>query len=176
MMAERVRPLFTIGAVARMLGLSPATIRTWETRYGLVVPDRSSGGQRLYSREQVDQLRFVCDEIGSGRRPAEAHRLLRERVAGGETFASPHVRVLLAESKFGAAALLRRLVGAEGFEVVLANDPEEAARTLDEQAPTFAVVDVEDAGYADLARELRERGATVLPAHGLLAQARSLPS
>jgi DNA-binding transcriptional MerR regulator len=171
-----VRPLFTIGAVARMLELSPATIRTWETRYRFVVPERSSGGQRLYSREQVDQLRFVRDEVAGGRRPSEAHRLLGERVASGETLSSPFVRVLVAESKFGAAALLRRLVGAEGFEVVLADDPAEATRTLDELAPTVAVVDVEDAGYADLLRELRERGARVLPAHGLLAHARSLES
>ena len=56
-MAERTVPLFSIGAVARMLDLSAATIRTWETRYGYVVPQRSKGGQRLYSRDQVDQLR-----------------------------------------------------------------------------------------------------------------------
>ena len=45
-MADRTVPLFSIGAVARMLDLSAATIRTWETRYGDVVPQRSQGGQR----------------------------------------------------------------------------------------------------------------------------------
>ena len=79
-MAERSVPLFSIGAVARMLDLSAATIRTWETRYGDVVPQRSDGGQRLYSRDQVDQLRFVRNEVAGGRRPGEAHRLLAERV------------------------------------------------------------------------------------------------
>ena len=64
-----------------MLDLSAATIRTWETRYRLVVPARSPGGQRLYSREQVDQLRFVRDQVDEGRKPAEAHRLLAERLA-----------------------------------------------------------------------------------------------
>jgi DNA-binding transcriptional MerR regulator len=72
------RPLFSIGAVGRMLALPPATIRTWETRYGLVVPDRSAGGQRLFSRAQVEQLRFLRDQIAAGRRPGEAHRLLAE--------------------------------------------------------------------------------------------------
>ena len=77
------RPLFSIGAVARMLDLSAATIRTWESRYGLVLPERSQGGQRLYSRSQVEQLRFVCRQIEAGRRPAEAHRLLHDRLARG---------------------------------------------------------------------------------------------
>jgi DNA-binding transcriptional MerR regulator len=159
--AETGRPLFSIGAVARMLDLAPATIRTWETRYGNVVPERSRGGQRLYSREQVDQLRFVKDEVAGGRRPAEAHRLLAERVASGEGFTGPRMRILLAETKFGAAEMLRQLLGTEGFEVVLASGPESGGRTLDDVAVTLAVVDTDDAGFDDLLRELKDRGASV---------------
>ena len=70
--------VFSIGSAARILRVPPATIRTWEKRYGLVVPPRTSGGQRLYSQEQLDQLRFVVEKIADGMRPAEAHRLLRE--------------------------------------------------------------------------------------------------
>ena len=55
-----------------------ATIRTWEKRYGLIVPVRSSGGQRLYTRAQLEQLRFVVTRISEGMRPAEAYRLLQE--------------------------------------------------------------------------------------------------
>jgi DNA-binding transcriptional MerR regulator len=173
--AENGRPLFSIGAVARMLDLSPATIRTWESRYGLVVPERSEGGQRLYSRVQVEQLRFVKDEVGRGRRPAEAHRLLAEQAALSER-GGPAKRVLLAESKLGAADLLRRLLGSEGFEVVLTSDPAAAVAHLDDVAPTLAVVDTEDDGFADLLSALHERGARVVPAQGLLEQARTLGS
>jgi DNA-binding transcriptional MerR regulator len=158
--AERGRPLFTIGAVARMLDLAPATIRTWESRYGNVVPERSRGGQRLYSRDQVDQLRFVKDEVTSGRRPAEAHRLLAERVANGEGFSGARMRILLAETKFGAAEMLRQLIGTEGFDVVLASGPDSAGGSLDDVV-TLAVVDSDDAGFDDLLRELKHRGASV---------------
>ena len=48
------RGVYSIGAVARMLDLPVATIRNWEERYGAVVPERSAGGQRLYSHAQVD--------------------------------------------------------------------------------------------------------------------------
>jgi DNA-binding transcriptional MerR regulator len=70
--------VFTIGSAARLLHVPVATIRTWEKRYGLVVPARSNGGQRLYTREQLDQLRFVVARIGEGMRPAEAYRLLQQ--------------------------------------------------------------------------------------------------
>jgi DNA-binding transcriptional MerR regulator len=143
-----------------MLELAPATIRTWESRYGNVVPERSGGGQRLYSREQVDQLRFVKDQIGAGRRPAEAHRLLAER---RDVFAPEPLRVLLAESRLGAAAALRRLLGAEGFEVVLAGDAETAARMFDELGPSLVVIDTDDATFELLSSRLRAEGTKVLP-------------
>jgi DNA-binding transcriptional MerR regulator len=72
-----VAGVFTIGSAARLLRVPVATIRTWEKRYGLVVPARSTGGQRLYTREQLEQLRFVVDRISEGLRPGEAYRLLR---------------------------------------------------------------------------------------------------
>jgi DNA-binding transcriptional MerR regulator len=161
--AERGRPLFSIGAVSRMLDLAPATIRTWETRYGLVVPTRSHGGQRLYSRNQVEQLRFVKDEITRGRRPGEAHRLLAERVARGDSFGGTRLRVLLAESKLGAADVLRKLLGSDAFEVVLASDAATARAVFDELSPTVVVIDTDDADFDDLARRLRDAGVKVLP-------------
>lgn len=69
--------VYTIGSAARLLRVPVATIRTWEKRYGLVVPQRSGGGQRLYTREQLDQLRFVVERIAEGLRPGEAYRLLQ---------------------------------------------------------------------------------------------------
>ena len=162
-MAGRSVPLFSIGAVARMLDLSAATIRTWETRYGNVRPQRSGGGQRLYSRDQVEQLRFVKNEVSSGRRPAEAHRLLAERVERGDSFGETPLRVLLAESRLGAASVLRDLLGSDSFEVVLAADPTRAKEAFDELAPAVVVVDTADDDFADLSERVRTAGVKVLP-------------
>jgi DNA-binding transcriptional MerR regulator len=162
-MAERTVPLFSIGAVARMLDLSAATIRTWETRYGFVVPQRSGGGQRLYSRDQVDQLRFVKDEVDAGRRPGEAHRLLAERVNRGDSFGGTRLRVLVADGRTGASALLRELLGTDAFEVLLTSDPATAERAFDELAPAVVVVDVEDGAFEELADRIRSAGVKVLP-------------
>ena len=65
-----------------MLGIPVATIRNWEERYGTLVPERSPGGHRLYSREEVEQLRFIVVEVARGLSAADAHRLLAEQSEG----------------------------------------------------------------------------------------------
>ncbi|HYL52274.1 MAG TPA: MerR family transcriptional regulator, partial [Acidimicrobiia bacterium] len=75
--------LYSIGALARMLGMAPTTLRSWEERYGVVVPERTAGSQRLYSRDHLDQLRFVCRQMALGLSAADAHRTLAERLATG---------------------------------------------------------------------------------------------
>lgn len=144
-------PLFSIGAVARMLELPAATIRTWETRYGLVVPARTAGGQRLYSRAQVDHLRFVRAEIGSGARPGQAHRLLAERlgVRGGPRPGAPQ-RVALAVSGDIAGDLLRQLLERDGFAVVA------------DGSAALSVVGVADADDAARCGRLKAGGGRVI--------------
>src|SRR5947209_5971722 len=97
------QPVYSIGALARMLHTPAATLRTWQDRYGIVVPERSAGGHRLYSRAHVEQLRFVRDQVAIGLSPADAHRLLRERLESGaglvenETPGDVDLLILLAE-------------------------------------------------------------------------------
>jgi len=45
--------------VSKLLGLSPITIRAWETRYQVIQPQRSEGGHRLYSDKDVEDLRWL---------------------------------------------------------------------------------------------------------------------
>ena len=48
-----------IGAVARLAGVSPHTLRKWETRYGAVAPRRTEGGERVYTHADVERLRLI---------------------------------------------------------------------------------------------------------------------
>src|SRR6202042_58834 len=79
--------IYGIGAVARLLGLSQPAIRSWEDRYGLIVAERSEGGRRIYTRDQLEQLRFVKERLDEGLSAADAHRLFAERRAGGPPIA-----------------------------------------------------------------------------------------
>lgn len=50
--------LLTVGETARILGVSPSTLRLWEN-VGLVTPARSNGRYRLYSRDLLDVLKRI---------------------------------------------------------------------------------------------------------------------
>lgn len=54
------------GAVARQLGISPATLRTWAHRYGLEPSARSEGSHRRYTPEDVEKLVALQRLVRSG--------------------------------------------------------------------------------------------------------------
>ena len=159
------RPIYSIGAVGQMLGIAPATLRTWEERYGLPVPKRSPGGHRLYSRDQVDQLRFVKVQLAQGLAPADAHRLLAERLAAGAlSFDVPETTqtrllILLAERDPYAADLAEYFLRTEGYEVAAALDATDATQKVEELTPSMTVIDLLISGGngLELCRQLKQR-------------------
>jgi DNA-binding transcriptional MerR regulator len=166
-MAQDSRPIYSIGAVARLLGLTPATIRTWEDRYGIIAPKRSAGGHRLYSREEVERLRFVKMKTDEGIQPADAHRLLAER-AGADADLTRGARqggvrplVLLAERDTYSVDVMDHFLRREGYDVEVAADPADAERKFAALAPQLAIVELLLSGGEgmDLCRRLKERGA-----------------
>jgi DNA-binding transcriptional MerR regulator len=166
---QRDLPIYSIGAVERMLGIPAATVRNWEQRYGLVKAERSSGGHRLYTRAQVDRLRFVKERLDRGLRAAEAHRLLGERLERGgdlrsteERESAPRLLILLAERDPYAAAFAEFFLQTEGYEVVLALDADGAASRFEQLSPQLAVIDLLISGGtgAELCRRLKEAGAS----------------
>jgi DNA-binding transcriptional MerR regulator len=160
------RPIYAIGAVARMVGVRPATIRTWEERYALVSPGRSAGGHRLYTRDQVEQLRFVKSQLDEGMPPSTAHRLLADRLATGSLrFAEadlidrPRLLILLVERDTYAGDLEEYLLMTEGYQVELVFDVDEAEQKAVELLPHLIVVELLISGGAgsDLCRRLKAR-------------------
>ncbi|PCC69786.1 Predicted cobalamin binding protein [Nannocystis exedens] len=57
-----------------MTGVSAATLRAWERRYGLPAPRRSSSAYRLYSDRDVERIRRVRELCDAGMAPSEAAR------------------------------------------------------------------------------------------------------
>ena len=59
-------PCFVISVAARMLGVRTQTLRYYES-LGLVDPARTRGGQRVYSRRDVEtvrRMRSLIDDLG----------------------------------------------------------------------------------------------------------------
>jgi DNA-binding transcriptional MerR regulator len=141
------RPIYSISAVARMVGVPVATLRTWEERYALVVPDRNASGHRLFSRDQAEQLRFVKVRIAEGMSAADAHRLLAERTGAGLPVSAPggrppYLLILLAEHDRYAAELQEYFLKTEGFEVEVALGDEAARRSFLDHSPSLVVVEL----------------------------------
>jgi DNA-binding transcriptional MerR regulator len=173
--------VYSIGAVSRMLGVPSATVRAWEDRYAVVVPERSAGGQRLYTREQVDQLGFVCDLLAHGATAADAHRALRERVGEGGALVRDRTKtgsvlILLAERDPFSAELAEFFLRTEGFDVILALDAAETERIYVEREPSVVVLDLMISGGRGLAacRDIAGRGGRVVAVSTLAQRERAL--
>lgn len=50
------RLYFRIGEVSRLVGVKPYVLRYWETEFKALAPKKSSTGQRLYRRRDVELL------------------------------------------------------------------------------------------------------------------------
>jgi methanogenic corrinoid protein MtbC1 len=70
-----------IQEVCTLLDLPAPTIRSWERRYGIPTPDRSTGGHRRFSQADVTQLQLMRDEVARGRRPVDAAAWVAAEVA-----------------------------------------------------------------------------------------------
>lgn len=66
MINKDANPCYSISAVSEMTGVTPSTLRAWERRYGLLQPQRSEGGQRLYTGQDVRRINRIlaCLEEG----------------------------------------------------------------------------------------------------------------
>lgn len=62
----------TVAAVARRLGVAPATLRTWDRRYGLGPSEHSSGEHRRYNAADLARLTLMRKLVIAGVSPAEA--------------------------------------------------------------------------------------------------------
>ncbi|WP_404193803.1 MerR family transcriptional regulator [Streptomyces tauricus] len=72
----------TTGGLARRLGVSPTTLRSWDRRYGLGPAVRADGRHRRWTPQDVAVLEAMCRLTSAGVPPAEAARAAREAATG----------------------------------------------------------------------------------------------
>lgn len=68
-------PLFTVSQAAELLDMQPAFVRRLDTE-GAVVPARSVGGQRRYSRAEIDHIAALAGLMDEGMTLAGAQRII----------------------------------------------------------------------------------------------------
>jgi MerR family transcriptional regulator, light-induced transcriptional regulator len=117
-----------IREVARQTGVNPVTLRAWERRYGLIVPQRTPKGHRLYSDEQVLKIQAIMAWLDRGVAVSQVGELLK---ASAPPAANPSNQWLVERQRLAQAiSLLNERQLDEAFNANLALYP---PRTLCEQ-------------------------------------------
>ena len=111
-----------IGELSRRTGVSIDLLRVWERRYGVLAPERTPGGQRLYSVGDEQRIRAMQAHLASGVSTGEAARLVTQSggvAASARELARPLVAALDGLDEAGAHAALDRVFGELGVESAL---------------------------------------------------------
>jgi MerR family transcriptional regulator, light-induced transcriptional regulator len=120
--------LLRIGELSKRSGVSPELLRAWERRYGLLRPQRSPGGLRLYTPEDLERVRAMQRHLADGIAAAEAAALAARSDPETEAGAPPLVpaaarddlrEALDAFDEPAAQAVLDRLLATLTVEHVL---------------------------------------------------------
>ena len=69
---EKEAAVLRIGELSRRVGVSEHVLRAWESRYGLLRPERSAGGYRLYSQDDQSRVRRMQVHLAGGLAAAQA--------------------------------------------------------------------------------------------------------
>jgi MerR family transcriptional regulator, light-induced transcriptional regulator len=111
---------YRIKAVSRMLGVRPELLRMWEKRYHLFKPQRAGNRYREFDDEDVQLLRYICQQIDQGRAIGELaaegrEALLRQSAASDISHPSvqPDHALLIDALLVAAQQLDKRLLEAK---------------------------------------------------------------
>lgn len=148
-------PRYRIGTVARLTGISSYALRAWERRYAVVKPDRSAGGDRLYSDADVARLKLIGELLEEGhsigqiaRLPtAELERIRHAHKPREPGPLKPFVRTAPADTRAAFLRAITRLDLLEAEQVLSA--------ALEGRAPREAVFEVLAPLVAEIAARAR---------------------
>lgn len=75
-MSSNSRGVFAISVAAEMVSMQIQNLRVYERR-GLIEPDRTPGGTRRYSRDDIDRLHRIRELLADGLNLAGIRQVLR---------------------------------------------------------------------------------------------------
>ncbi|MGB5177623.1 MAG: MerR family transcriptional regulator, partial [Gammaproteobacteria bacterium] len=66
MLAPPAEGLLPIRTVSILTGVNSVTLRAWERRYGLIIPQRTPKGHRLYTNQDVERINRIVELLNQG--------------------------------------------------------------------------------------------------------------
>ena len=76
-------PAYNLKVVLKETGLAADTLRAWERRYGLPVPQRTAGGHRLYSQRDIETIKWLMKRQAEGLSISRAVDMYNDLLASG---------------------------------------------------------------------------------------------
>ncbi|HEX7421111.1 MAG TPA: MerR family transcriptional regulator [Thermoanaerobaculia bacterium] len=103
--AAEDKKLYKIGEVCKVADVQPYVLRYWETEFPSLAPNKSGGGQRLYTKREIDIILRIKQLLYSeGFTIAGAKKKLETEMEGGVAPALAPAPAPVAEPKAAAAA------------------------------------------------------------------------
>src|SRR5919206_1132339 len=94
-MTEGDDRLYKIGEVCKLADLQPYVLRYWETEFPQLSPNKSGGGQRLYTRAELDTILRIKELLyKEGFTIAGAKKKLEQEMSEPATATAPAADVL----------------------------------------------------------------------------------
>jgi DNA-binding transcriptional MerR regulator/methylmalonyl-CoA mutase cobalamin-binding subunit len=105
--------LYPIRTVSSLTGVNSVTLRAWERRYGLIRPQRTAKGHRLYTRQDIERIQRVVSLLNQGISIGQVKPLVEDAAASAQLAQPAHAdewqryrtRLLRAIERFDEAAL-----------------------------------------------------------------------
>ncbi|MFZ5909554.1 MAG: MerR family transcriptional regulator [Chloroflexota bacterium] len=150
-MSPSAAPTFNLKVVLKETGIAADTLRAWERRYGLPMPERTPGGHRLYSQRDIETIKWLMTKQGEGLSISRAVDLWKEECASGlDPLAAPRPTGVFAVPTANLASARQ-----QWLEACLAFDEIAAEQAINQ---AFAMYPVETVCIELLQRGLHQIG------------------
>lgn len=156
-------PLYNIKAVVQATGVSSSTLRAWERRYQVCLPQRSDSGYRLYSDRDIATLRWLKTQVDNGMAISQAVSWL-DNLKEGNQETSPAIlpRFYSEQEIFKALPRLDQprslsVLGQELLDALLNYDELKAELIMAEAFALFPIEQIGEQMITPLLIEIGER-------------------
>ena len=109
--------MYTVRHASELTGIPADTLRMWERRYGVVTPERSDGGYRLYDEASLRRLQAMRALVGAGWSARQAAEQILTDAASGTDEPRPAGAAPLGDT--GALARAADTFDAAGLDAAL---------------------------------------------------------
>ncbi|MBI5935972.1 MAG: MerR family transcriptional regulator [Chloroflexi bacterium] len=162
-------PTFNLKVVLNETGLAADTLRAWERRYGLPLPQRTSGGHRLYSQHDIETIKWLIARQAEGLSISRAVDAWNEALASGSDPLAGAASSALTVAQAGAPASSLEAMRGDWLSACLRYDTSRAEQTLNQAFAANSVeivcVEIILRGLFEIGRLWHEGKATVQQEH-----------